>query len=139
MKAMRKGLFAKYKESNYQAEILSDSLIKLVSSEVKDKELGFNLKIYPEYYKDAKNLPKLYLKEVNRNDIIELFEVFPKSRYKGHEFNVSREKNGNVNIGTVDATLAKKMGFERTDKYYYEKWVPKNEVEIFEERKEIKL
>lgn len=42
-------------------------------------------------------------------------------------------------IGTSDGRIAKKLGIERTDKYYYESWGPKNEVEIFEEVKEIKL
>jgi hypothetical protein len=136
---MRKGMFAEYRGSIYQAEIIDDLQIKLVSRDVKDQALGFKLKIYPEYYKGIKNLPEIYLKDVNKDDIIELFEVNPKSKYKGYKFNISGEKNGHVHIGTNDATLAKDLGFERTDKYYYEKWVPKNEVEIFEERKEIKL
>lgn len=58
----------------------------------------------------------------------------------GHEIvNVSREKDNNVLIGTNDARIARELGIGRTDKYYYEQWIPKNEVEIFEERKEMKL
>lgn len=38
-------------------------------------------------------------------------------------------------IGTINTEIAKELNFERTDKYYYEKWVPKNEVKIKKERK----
>jgi hypothetical protein len=136
---MRKGMFAEYKGSIYQAEIIDDLLIKLVSRDVDDKEFGFKLKIYPENYRGIENLPEVYFRDVNRDDIIELFEIYPISKYKGHKFNITGEKSGYIHLGTNDATIAKDLGFERTDKYYYEKWVPKNEVEIFEERKDIKL
>ena len=74
---MRKGKFAQYKGSIYQAEIIDDLLIKLLSRDVKDKELGFKLKIFPEYYKGIENLPEIYFRDVNRVDLTELFEVYP--------------------------------------------------------------
>lgn len=39
-----------------------------------------------------------------------------------------------VFLGTGDAKLALEFQFERIDKYYYEKWVPKSEVKISEVR-----
>ncbi|MFS0889799.1 hypothetical protein AB3M94_13365 [Peribacillus frigoritolerans] len=38
-------------------------------------------------------------------------------------------------MDTTNTELAKRMGFERTDKYMYSKSVKWDEVEIFEERK----
>lgn len=135
---MRKGLFAKYSGKIYRANIHKDSLIKLISEDVNDEDLGFKLKIYPDYYKDKESLPKLYIKEVSKLKISELFEVETKVKYKGYIFNVSSEKSGNYFIGTSDATLAKELNFDRTDKYYYEKWVAEDEVEVevFEEIKQ---
>ncbi|WP_052353853.1 hypothetical protein [Neobacillus jeddahensis] len=136
---MRKGLFAKYSGKIYRANIQKDSLIKLISEDANDEDLGFKMKIYPDYYKNKESLPKLYIKEVSKHKINELFEVETKVKYKGYIFNVSSEKGGNYYIGTTDAALAKALNFDRTDKYYYEKWVAEEDVEVFEEIKEIAL
>ena len=40
-------------------------------------------------------------------------------------------------VGTSDSSIAKTLGLDRTDKYYYEKWVPKEDVQLFEVRKPI--
>jgi hypothetical protein len=51
-------------------------------------------------------------------------------------FPASEERRtGKVLLDTTNTELAKRMGFERTDKYMYSKSVKWDEVEIFEERK----
>ncbi len=37
-------------------------------------------------------------------------------------------------LGTSDSKIAKQLGFDRTDKYFYEKWVNTSELELFEEK-----
>lgn len=36
-------------------------------------------------------------------------------------------------VGTAYSGVAEKLGLPRTDKYCYDKWVSKSEVEIYEE------
>ncbi|MDL0435336.1 hypothetical protein QQB53_06090 [Niallia sp. SS-2023] len=73
----------------------------------------------------------IYKKRINQNDLAE---------YKGKTFNVSpRIVDGKVFLGTGDAKLAMKYQFDRTDKYYYEKWFPLEEVILTENRKDIIL
>ncbi len=48
-------------------------------------------------------------------------------------------KTGKVLLDTTNTELAKKMDFERTDKYMYSKYVEWDEVEIIEERKPYSL
>ncbi|GAB6257747.1 hypothetical protein PSKAS_32690 [Peribacillus sp. N1] len=55
-------------------------------------------------------------------------------------FPASQErKTGKVLLDTTNTELAKRMGFERTDKYMYSKSVKWDEVEIIEERKPYSL
>ncbi|TDL31193.1 hypothetical protein E2R51_15525 [Jeotgalibacillus sp. S-D1] len=92
---------------------------------------GFEEKIYPSNYKDRSNLPRLYIKEIKREEIDEIFEVDYKAKYIKNLFNLSTNKTGSqFRIGTIDAELAKQNGFERTDKYYYEKIVEEDEIEV---------
>ena len=80
-----------------------------------------------------------YYKTINPRELDKFYRIYTKGKI-GHEIvNISREKENIVLIGTNDARIARDLGIGRTDKYYYEKWVLKNEVEIFEERKEMKL
>ncbi|KQU23299.1 hypothetical protein ASG65_02935 [Bacillus sp. Leaf13] len=83
------------------------------------------------HYKD-----NIYTKIVQVNEVNELFFINPYAKYKGELFSASEEgKTGKVLLDTSNTELAKKMGFERTDKYMYSKYVEWDEVEIIEERK----
>ncbi|WP_172372747.1 hypothetical protein [Sporosarcina jiandibaonis] len=81
----------------------------------------------------------VYSKRVKPSELINCYQVTTKGKFKGEIINVSNEDKDKYYVGTSNTKFAQKLGLERTDKYYYEKWVPKNEVEIFEDRKDIKL
>ncbi|HHQ1173347.1 TPA: hypothetical protein ACSKOY_001504, partial [Listeria innocua] len=77
--------------------------------------------------------------EVDFSCIKELYEISDIVVYKEKEFESITETKDFFRIGTINTEIAKELNFERTDKYYYEKWVPKNEVKIEKERKNIPL
>ena len=123
---IRKGEYTIYNGREYRF-IESDTVeaIELISNDKKDMETGFT------YYK--KNI---YTKIVGVNEVGKLYSINPYAVYKGEMFPASEErKNGKLLLDTTNTELAKKMGFERTDKYMYSKSVEWDEVEIIEERK----
>ncbi|MBC1541934.1 hypothetical protein HCA33_03970 [Listeria seeligeri] len=70
----------------------------------------------------------------------EISDIYPLALYKGNKFDVQEnEKDGKFNLGTGHEEIAQELGFKAVDKYYFIKWVPKNEVEIIEERKVLSL
>lgn len=81
----------------------------------------------------------VYSKIVNHSELSNCYQISSRGKIKGELVNVSRQDGDKYFVGTSNSTVAQKLGLERTDKYYYDKWVPKSEVEIFEERKEINL
>ncbi|WP_026692775.1 hypothetical protein [Peribacillus kribbensis] len=130
---MEKGTFAKYTSKIFRVSNIDGDSIRLVSENQADLNNGFKEKIYPSSYKDSANLPRLYIKEIKKAELDELYEVDYKARYKGNIYNLSFNKAGSqFRLGTTDAELAKQNGFERTDKYYYEKVVDQDEIEILE-------
>jgi hypothetical protein len=125
---IKKGYFGIYKGKEYKVTedmdnnflILTDDLSKITNDFVDTYGSG------------------VYTKKVSQNELSEYYYIQPQANYMGGQFNVSpREVDGKVCLGTGDARLAEKLKFERTDKYYYEKWVPKEEVIIIEQRKDI--
>ncbi|MCP1095113.1 hypothetical protein M0L17_15060 [Bacillaceae bacterium OS4b] len=127
---IRKGEYTIYNGREYRF-IESDTVeaIELISNDKKDMETGFT------YYK--KNI---YTKIVGVNEVGKLYSINPYAVYKGEMFPASEErKNGKLLLDTTNTELAKRMGFERTDKYMYSKSVEWDEVEIIEERKPYSL
>ncbi|MFI8493549.1 hypothetical protein ACIGC1_11630 [Peribacillus butanolivorans] len=123
---IRKGEFTIYNGKEYRF-IESDTVeaIELISNDKKDMDNGFT------HYKD-----NIYTKIVQVNEVNELFSINPYAKYKGEIFSASEEgKTGKVLLDTSNTELAKKMGFEPTDKYMHSKYVEWDEVEIIEERK----
>ncbi|WP_053218443.1 hypothetical protein [Virgibacillus senegalensis] len=128
---MEKGRFAKYKNKIFRVSNINGDNIRLVSEDLADLNNGFKEKVYSGNIKDSTNLPRLYIKEVKKKEIDEIFEVDYKARHKGHIFNLSFNASGSqFRLGTTNAELAKQNGFERTDKYYYEKIVTQDEIEV---------
>ncbi|EGH7370838.1 hypothetical protein IEQ47_002877, partial [Listeria monocytogenes] len=113
--------------------------VRLVSSNEQDIQKGFVKKEYPDNYLNKEKLPDLYICEVDFSCIKELYEISDIVLYKEKEFEYIDETKELLKIGTINTEVAKELNFERTDTYYYEKWVPKNEVEIKKERKNISL
>ncbi|MCT4475605.1 hypothetical protein N0U24_00340 [Peribacillus frigoritolerans] len=125
---IRKGKYAIHNGSEYSFSLLEDKSIRLISHKHADLSQGF------------KHLDEnIYIKNVSVEEV-DLFKINSKAIYKGELFPASEErKTGKVLLDTTNTELAKKMGFERTDKYMYSKYVEWDEVEIIEERKPYSL
>ena len=122
---LRKGNYAMYNGSEYSFRLLEDKSIRLISNKQSDLSQGF--KHFDE---------NIYIKNVSVEEVKNLFKINSKAIYKGEVFSASEErKTGKVLLDTTNTELAKRMGFERTDKYMYSKSVEWDEVEIIEERK----
>ncbi|PRS36078.1 hypothetical protein C6W19_15435 [Bacillus sp. RJGP41] len=121
---IRKGKYAIHNGSEYSFSLLEDKSIRLISNKYADLSQGF------------KHLDEnIYIKNVSVEEV-DLFKINSKAIYKGEVFPASEEKRtGNVLLATTNTELAKRIGFERTDKYMYSKYVDWDEVEIIEERK----
>ncbi|MGG0787191.1 hypothetical protein [Peribacillus sp. FSL P2-0133] len=126
---IRKGKYAMHNGSEYNFNLLEDKSIRLISHKQADLSQGF------------KHLDEnIYIKNVSVEEVENLFKINTKAKYKGELFPASEERNtGKVLLDTTNTELAKKMGFERTDKYMYSKSVERDEVEIIEERKPYSL
>ncbi|WP_419881015.1 hypothetical protein ACN6MY_15605 [Peribacillus sp. B-H-3] len=130
---MEKGTFAKYTSKIFRVSNIDGDSIRLVSEDKVDLNNGFKEKIYPSNYKDSANLPRLYIKEMNKVELDEIYEVDYKAKYRGNIYNLNFNKEGSqFRLGTTNAELARQNGFERTDKYYYEKIVDQDEIEVLE-------
>ncbi|MCK0472328.1 hypothetical protein [Halalkalibacter sp. APA_J-10(15)] len=135
---MEKGIFAKYMNKIYRVSNIDGDTIRLVSEDRADLKNEFKEKIYPINYKDRSNLPRLYIKEIKKAKIDEIYEIDYKAKYKGNILNLSINKVGTeLRLGTTDTEFAKNNGFERTDKYYYEKTVNQDEIEIIKIKKNL--
>ena len=81
----------------------------------------------------------VYYKTINPVKLEKFHRIYTRGKI-GHEIvNISREKENEVLIGTSDAKVARNLGIGRTEKYYYEKWVNKNDVQFYEERKDLTI
>jgi hypothetical protein len=127
--SIKKGRYAILNGKEYKVYSNQDHSFDLISHDANDVNNGF-----------IEQYPDTYVKKVSVNEITNIHRIISYAKYKGNQFDINdQEQNGEIHLGTIDAALAKDLGFKGTDKYYYEKWVPKNEVEIFEERKEMTL
>lgn len=81
----------------------------------------------------------VYSKVVNTSELTKCYRITTKGKLNGKFVNISNENDNEYYVGTSNADIAKYIGAERTDKYYYEKWVPKERVEVFEEIQEINI
>ncbi|MFF2500728.1 hypothetical protein [Peribacillus sp. NPDC058075] len=121
---IRKGKYAMHNGSEYSFSLLEDKSIRLISHKKADLSQDFK-------YLDE----NIYIKNVSVEEVENLFKINSRAKYKEELFPASEErKTGKVLLVTTNTELAKKMGFERTDKYMYSKSVEWDEVEIIEER-----
>ena len=126
---IRKGKYAMHNGSEYSFSLLEDKSIRLISNKHADLSQGF--KHFDE---------NIYIKNVSVEEVENLFKINSMAIYKGEVFSASEERRtGKVLLATTNTELAKKMGFERTDKYMYSKSVEWDEVKIIEERKPYSL
>jgi hypothetical protein len=118
---IRKGKYALYNGIEYRFTKSKSKKLELISNNLNDLNKGF--KIYAE---------NVYVKAVTLNEIEKLFYIYSYAKYKGEEFPASQGSDGTILLNTSDTQLAKKLGFDRTDKYQYSKYVSYDEVDLFE-------
>ncbi|MBV7509276.1 hypothetical protein KW850_29310 [Bacillus sp. sid0103] len=113
--------------NNFEYEIYDngDDTFNLVTNDPQSIKEGFS----------EDNFPNIFFKIINVKDLKNAFNVKTYGKYKNVEINVHKENENQYLVGTSDSSIAKTLGLDRTDKYYYEKWVPKEDVQLFEVRK----
>ncbi|NBJ71640.1 MULTISPECIES: hypothetical protein [Clostridia] len=136
---MTSSIFAQFDGDIYIVSSVKDNIVRLVSDNEQDIKKGFVEKVYPDIYLNKDSLPRLFIKEVDKTSLIELYKITWKIIYKNEIFELIKENKQDVIIGTPNAKLARKYKMDRVDKYYYEKQIPKNEVKIIKERKDLLL
>ncbi|MGC6768034.1 hypothetical protein [Enterococcus sp. LJL51] len=132
------GDYAVFKNEVYQANDITSKTVTLVSRKKETEKLGFTKYIFPKEFENRDILPDIYEKIVDKSELTELYRAEYYAIYKNQKFSVRSSLNKeNVVLGSSDAQLVNELGFKRTDKYFYEKEVPKNEVIIEEVRTNI--
>jgi hypothetical protein len=135
------GYYAIYKGITFSAGILQNGKIILRNSGELHEELGVN-KCEPF------TLPKtneiiIGLKEVEAKEITSMYKVKLFGHYCGYKFQILNEKNDMFHIFALyqegDYRDWRNLKMEQIGKDEYAKWVPKNEVETFEEKEIIEL
>ncbi len=81
---------------------------------------------------DGPNKRGIYKKKITKADLDIIYRVENYAVIDGREFDVLKLDDRRVLLGTNDASTAELLEFERSDRYYYEKWIDTNEVEIKE-------
>ena len=127
---IRSGDFTTYNNKEYSFFKKQDGSVNLIS---------YDSDALLEGFKKHDKIANAYVKNVRIDEIHNPFLIKTHGKYKNEEINVRTEKGDSYHIGTPDAEIAKKLDMDRTDKYYYEKWIPKEEVELFEVRKPISI
>lgn len=127
---MRNGQFAIYNGEEYSAGMMNADEVVLCSSNPADIEKGFVT--YFGYNKEVK-----YVKYVSKSEIMEFYSISLYTFYMGYKAYIMGEKDGNVAI-VIENLLpdyAKKLKMDRAiDNGIYEKWIKRQELEIFEEK-----
>lgn len=123
---MKSGEFAIYRGKEYEASHYKDDDYLLYSYEYSDLNDGFEDRGY-----------KHFVKIVKESELQDFFLMNSKAIYKGTKVGVFEEKGDQVLIGTSgDKAFAEQNGFTEVDRYEYEKWVKRNDLEkMWEEKK----
>lgn len=135
---MTKSIFAHYGDTIYEVSQINKDKVRLISQNGKDINIGFNEKKYPDIYLGKENLPKLFIKEVDKSSLAELYSLEYKAIYQDQEFDLIINRiSGEKSIGTSNAEFARKYSLGRVDKYYYKRKVQDNEIRIIKEKKSL--
>ncbi|MFD0671928.1 hypothetical protein [Cohnella sp. GCM10027633] len=121
---LKNGLYALHNGQEFKLVEMSDGDYELISNDSNDISLGFS------FYKED-----VYTKKVLKYELDEVYIIDTFALYYEVKFKVDSEKDGHVLLGTSQSQMAENLGFERTDKYLYEKWVNIADVQLFEEKK----
>ena len=81
----------------------------------------------------------IYSKTIKRTDISEAYSLSSYAEYQGYKIPIVRIDGDEYELYLSDYELAQKLGFGRCDKYGYNLMVKKTDVEVFAEKKPMKL
>ncbi|MCD7034524.1 hypothetical protein LRR81_09760 [Metabacillus sp. GX 13764] len=121
---IRKGYYGTYKGKEYKINRDMEGNLLVFSHDPSTIEEGFI-----DTYNSG-----LYSKVISEEEITNSYRVKTKGKIKGRIVNISKENENEYFIGTPDSAIAEELGMDRTDKYYYDMWIPKDRVEVLEER-----
>ena len=110
----------------------NQGLANLVSNDESDLSNGFI-----EYDSDGNNNPRIFFKMVSPSEIGDVYEISTFCLYHGFEFHITYDDGENYVLVSDYSPLVEKFNFTRIDKFGYEKTVPKDEVDLVYEKKEL--
>ena len=110
----------------------NQGLANLVSNDESDLSNGFT-----EYDSDGNNNPRIFIKMVSPSEIGDVYEISTFCLYHGFEFHITYDDGENYVLVSDYSPLVEKFNFTRIDKFGYEKTVPKDEVDLVYEKKEL--
>ncbi|WP_416655679.1 hypothetical protein [Bacillus amyloliquefaciens] len=129
IKLIKNGNYCIFKGEEYEmSEDMDGNLLILTDNPLSIKE-GFI---------DRFN-SKVFSKIVTPHEITNCYSIKTKGKLDGKVVNISKETTDQYYVGTSDSLIAQELGLEQTDKYYYDKWISKDRVEVFEEKIDIKF
>ncbi|MBC1445495.1 hypothetical protein IA938_04595 [Listeria welshimeri] len=82
-----------------------------------------------------RNNSGVYSKVVQPEELSDVYQVVTKANYRNGVVQIIGENDNQYCIAVLDSRIAKELDIPRTDKYGYTKWVKKDELEVFEEKK----
>lgn len=133
--------YAVYKGQIYRVSELDGTSVRLVSDDKTTLSLGFNLRIPDKkYFEDPKykgfHFPDVYIKIVQKKELEDLYRINYYVEYEGLSFQIvtTNSLRKTVTIGTNNAEIADRYDFIRPDKYYFEKELSLNDVQVVEEK-----
>ena len=75
-----------------------------------------------------------YSKIIDSSELTEMYELSSYVNYKGYKISIAREVGDEYELWVADHEIAKKLGFDRCDKYAYNMMVKKDEVDVIVEK-----
>ncbi|MGY4110660.1 hypothetical protein [Aeribacillus sp. SP014] len=134
---MKKGLYAKYKGEDYKARLIKNK-VRLISYNATDLDKGFKEKKYPDNY-DISNLPRVYINEVEQNEIEDIYEIELIGVIDGLEVQILNENVNEYLVATSDVAIGVELDLDRKDRDTFMDWVPKSRVKTITHKKSIIL
>ncbi len=80
----------------------------------------------------------VYSKKINKEEIKEVYKIHTIGKVGDLKVNVEKELDESYIVGTNNSEIAKQLGLERCDKYYYQGKILKKDIIISEEKTIIK-
>ena len=126
---LKKGKYTMVDGKEYRIFINDNNTVNLVTDNSEALQMGFNKELSTGRY----------VKTVSSHLLNNVYRISTYGTYKNSEFNVHNENHDQYLVGTSDAIIAKSLNLNRSDKYYYEGWIPKHDVKVFERKEDVSL